>query len=270
MRKGAKVGLIAGNGRLPILFARTAQAEGVEVVAVAHQGESLPEIDAAVADLTWVKVGQLERIIAVFKDRGIDFAVMAGGIHKSGLLENFEPDARAMQMLAKLGAWGDDAILRGVAGELEAEGIRIVESTLFLTSILTKAGTLAGGDPDEAQWRDIRLGFDVAKALGQWDIGQSVVVRSGMVLAVEAIEGTDATIDRIPSRGAVVVKVSKPTQDLRFDVPAVGPETVDRCDAKGVAVLALEAGKTLLLDKEELLARAAATGLKIVGVEPNA
>lgn len=263
-----KVGLIAGNGRLPILFARTARAEGVDVVAVAHRGESLPEIEDAVDDLTWINVGQLETIIRVFTERGIDQAVMAGGIYKSGLLENFEPDERAMRMLSRLGAWGDDAILRGVAGELEAAGIRIVESTLFLTTILTAPGPLIGGAPDAAQWRDIRLGVAVAKALGQWDIGQSVVVKSGMVLAVEAIEGTDATIERIPSRGAVVVKVSKPTQDLRFDVPAVGPETVDRCAAKGVAVLALEAGKTLLLDKEELLTRAAATGLKIVGVEP--
>lgn len=267
--KVSRVGLIAGNGRLPILFARTAQAEGVEIVAVAHEGESLPEITDAVADLTWIKVGQLERIISLFKERGVDCAVMAGGIHKSALLHHFEPDERALAMLTKLGAWGDDAILRGVAAEIESEGIPIVESTLFLASILTTPGVLAGGEPDDAQWRDIRRGFEVAKAIGAWDIGQSVVVKSGIVLAVEAIEGTDATIDRIPSRDAVVVKVSKPTQDLRFDVPAVGPETVDRCAAKGVAVLALEVGRTLLLDKQELLARAAHTGLKIVGVAPE-
>lgn len=265
-----KVGLIAGNGRLPVLFARTAKAEGVAVVAVAHEGESLREIEAEVDDLTWVKVGQLERIIAVFRDRGVGRAVMAGGIHKSALLANFEPDARAMAMLGRLQAWGDDAILRGVAGELEAEGIRVVESTLFLGSILTPLGPLVGDEPDAGQLRDIRLGVAVARALGQWDVGQSVVVKSGMVLAVEAIEGTDATIDRIPARDAVVVKVSKPTQDLRFDVPAVGPETVDRCAAKGVAVLALEAGKTLLLDRDELLARARAAGLRIVGVDPAA
>jgi len=265
-----KVGLIAGNGRLPILFAETARREGVDVVAIAHQGESSPEIEAVVSDLTWVKVGQLERIIRIFKDRGIDHAVMAGGIHKSKALENFEPDERAMQMLTTLGAWGDDAILRGVAGVLESEGIRIVESTLFLTKILTTPGTLIGGNPDEAQWRDIRLGAAVAKGLGEWDIGQCVVVKSGIVLAVEAIEGTDATIDRVTARDAVVVKMSKPTQDLRFDVPSVGPETVDRCNAKGVAVLALEVGKTLLLDKEELLRRAEATGLKIVGIVPAA
>jgi len=265
-----KVGLIAGNGRLPILFARTAREEGVAIVAVAHEGESLRDIEHEIDDLTWIKVGQLERIIRIFKDRGIAEAVMAGGIHKTALLENFDPDERAMQMLATLGAWGDDAILRGVAGELEAEGIRVVESTLFLGKILTKAGPIVGGEPDAAQWRDVQLGIAVAKALGAWDVGQSVVVKSGMVLAVEAIEGTDATIDRIPTRDAVVVKVSKPSQDMRFDVPAVGPETVERCAAKGVALLALEAGKTLLLDKEETLRRAAASGLRIVGVDTSA
>lgn len=265
-----RVGLIAGNGRLPVLFARTAREEGVEVVAVAHERESLPEIAAEVDDLTWIKVGQLERIIATFKDRGIDRAVMAGGIHKSALLDHFEPDARALAMLTKLTALGDDAILRGLAAELEEEGIRILESTLFLGRILTPLGVLAGEAPDEQQCNDIRLGVAVAKALGQWDVGQSVVVKTGMVLAVEAIEGTDATIDRIPARDAVVVKVSKPTQDMRFDVPAVGPDTVDRCAAKGVAVLALEAGKTLLLDRDEIVARAARTGLCIVGVDTAA
>ena len=265
-----KVGLIAGNGRFPILFARTARAAGVDVVAVAHAGESLPEIEDEVEDLTWVKVGQLERIIATFRERGVHEAVMAGGIHKSALLAGFEPDERALAMLGKLGAWGDDAILRGVAAELEAEGIRVVESTLFLGAILTRLGTLHGADPTPEQRQDVQLGVAVAQALGRWDVGQTVVVKSGMVLALEAIEGTDATIDRIPAAGAVVVKVSKPTQDMRFDVPAVGPETVERCAAKGVAVLALEAGKTLLLDKEILFERAAAVGLSIVGIDAGA
>ncbi len=265
-----RIGLIAGNGRFPILFARTAKEEGVEVVAVAHEGESLRDIEHEVDDLTWIKVGQLERILTIFRERAVEAAVMAGGIHKSALLEHFEPDERALQMLGKLTAWGDDAILRGVAGELEAEGIPVVESTLFLRKILTHVGPLCGAPPDDAQWKDIRLGIAVAKALGQWDVGQTVVVKSGMVLALEAIEGTDATIDRIPTQGAVVVKVSKPTQDLRFDVPAVGPATVERCAAKGVAVLALEADKTLLLDRDDLLRRAEEVGLRIVGVDPGA
>lgn len=261
-----RLGLIAGNGRFPILFARAAREQGIELVAVAHRGESLRQIDDELPGIEWVKVGELQRIIDVFRQARIDRAVMAGGIHKSGLLENFAPDERAQQMLQGLGAWGDDAILRGVAGELEKEGIRIVESTLFLERLLATEGVIAGDPPDAAQLADIERGVAVAKAIGAWDIGQTVIVQSGMVLAVEAIEGTDATIERGGRRGSVVVKTSKPDQDLRFDVPAVGPQTIEGCAAKGVAVLALEAGKTLLLDIEELRAKAVATGLKVFGV----
>jgi DUF1009 family protein len=265
-----RVGLIAGNGRFPLIFARTARTEGVEVVAVAHEGETLPELNELVDSITWVKVGQLGRIISTFRQAAIEHAVMAGGIRKAALLEHFAPDERGQRFLARLGSLGDDTVLRGVAAELEGEGIRIVSSTLFLTRLLTAVGALTTQRPDDAQWADIRYGIAVAKAIGQWDIGQSVVVKSGMVLAVEAIEGTDATIERGGRAGAVVVKVSKPHQDLRFDVPAIGPETVRVCARVRVAVLAVEAGKTLLLDKDELLHAADATGLSIVGVEVGA
>ena len=262
-----RVGLIAGNGRFPLIFARTARAEGVEVVAVAHEGESLPELSDAVNAITWIKVGQLETIIRTFRGGGIEQVVMAGGIRKAALLEHFAPDERGQRFLARLGHWGDDAVLRGLAAELESEGIHIVPSTLFLSTILTPAGPLTQRVPEAAQWQDITHGVAVAKALGRWDIGQTVVVRSGIVLAVEAIEGTDATIQRGGCAGAVVVKVSKPQQDLRFDVPAVGPETVHVCVAAGVAVLALEARKTLLLDKQELLHAAEQQDLCVIGVE---
>jgi DUF1009 family protein len=261
-----RVGLIAGNGRFPLIFARTARAAGIEVVAVAHQGETPPELDADVDSITWIKVGELGRMIGALRSAGIERAVMAGGIRKLALLDHFAPDERALAFLARLATWGDDALLRGVADELEREGIRIVESTLFLSALLTPAGPLTTRTPTEAQWRDIRHGVEVARAIGRWDIGQSVVIRAGMVLAVEAIEGTDATIQRAGRPDAVVVKVSKPGQDLRFDVPAVGPETVRVCQAARIAVLALEAGKTLLLDKDELLRLAEETELCIVGV----
>ena len=264
-----RVGLIAGNGRFPVIFARTARAAGVEVVAVAHEGETLPELNDAVAAVTWVKVGELERIIRAFHDAGIDRAVMAGGIRKAPLLEHFNPDARALQFLARLGTLGDDVLLRGVAQELEREGITIVASTLFLGTLLAPTGALTQRPPTDAQWTDIRHGIAVAKSIGGWDIGQSVVVKSGIVLAVEAIEGTDATIERGGRPGAVVVKVSKPQQDLRFDVPAVGPETVRVCMQAGVAVLALEAGKTLLLDKADLIQEAERGDLCIVGVDTD-
>lgn len=264
-----RVGLIAGNGRFPLIFARTARAEGVEVVAVAHEGETLPELNELVKSVTWIKVGELGRMIDTFTRHGIVQAVMAGGIRKAALFEHFAPDERGQRFLAGLGSLGDDTLLRGVAAELECEGIRVVESTLFLSSLLAPAGALTARTPDDGQWRDIRHGIAVAKAIGRWDIGQSVVVKSGIVLAVEAIEGTDATIQRGGRPGAVVVKVSKPQQDLRFDVPAVGPETARVCAAAGVAVLALEAGKTLLLDKEDLLHQADAAALSIVGIQAS-
>jgi DUF1009 family protein len=264
-----RVGLIAGNGRFPLIFARTAMAEGAEIVAVAHEGETLDELRAVLPQTTWVKVGELQRIVDALKSGKVDCAVMAGGIRKSTLLEHFAPDERAQRMLRSLTDFGDDAILRGVAAEIESEGIPIVESTLFLSSLLTPPGALTKTAPSPAQWADIRKGFAVAKALGSFDVGQSVVVRGGIVLAVEAIEGTDAAVRRGARPGAVVVKVSKPQQDLRFDVPAAGPDTVDVCKECGIAVLALEAHKTLLLDKDDLLRKAQQNGLVIVGVQPE-
>jgi DUF1009 family protein len=263
-----RVGLIAGNGRFPILFARTVRSEGTEVVAVAHTGETLTELGAEVESVNWIKVGEIGKMIATFKSAGIDRAVMAGGIHKAAFLEHFAPDERGMQVLARLPTLGDDALLRGLAAELESEGIQIVDSSRYLGSILTPIGPLTSRAPSDDQWKDIRFGVEVAKGIGRWDVGQTVVVKSRIVLAVEAIEGTDATIQRAGRPGAVVVKVSKPQQDMRFDVPAIGPRTVAVCRAAQVAVVALEAGRTLLLDKEALLDAAVQADLCMVGIEP--
>jgi len=214
-------------------------------------------------------VGQLEPIVATFRAHEVRRAVMAGGIRKAALMEHFAPDERGKRFLSKLTAWSDDAILRGLAAELEEEGIEVVESTLFLGTLLTPQGPLTSHSPSEQQWRDIRHGLAAARGIGRWDIGQTVVVKSGMVLAVEAVEGTDAALGRggeLGRGGAVAVKVSKPGQDLRFDVPAVGPETIRSCRVAGIAVLALEAGRTLLLDRDELLAAAESCGLAVLGV----
>jgi DUF1009 family protein len=194
---------------------------------------------------------------------------MAGGIDKAALLERFAPDERAQRFLARLTQWSDDTLLRGVAGELESEGIAVVDSTLFLAALLTPAGPLTAREPSPAQWRDIEYGLTVAKGIGAFDIGQTVVVKSRIVLAVEALEGTDAALRRggaLARGGAVAVKVSKPQQDLRFDIPAVGPATIAVCREAGVAVLALEADKTLLLERDTLLRDAAAAEMVIVGV----
>ena len=263
------IGLIAGNGQFPKLFAETAKLAGVRVVAVAHTGESLPGLDPFVEHLTWIKVGQLDTMISVFREHGVRRAVMAGGIHKAGLMEDFAPDARGLRLLERLTQWSDDALLRELAMELEHEGIEVVESTLFLESILTPEGVLTSTEPDQAQWRDVRFGMEVVKGIGTFDIGQTVVVKSGMVLAVEAIEGTDAALRRggeLARGGAIAVKASKPSQDLRFDVPAVGIETIAVCGEVGIALLALEAGKTLMFDRRGMMQAAEDAGLVVVGV----
>jgi hypothetical protein len=180
-----------------------------------------------------------------------------------------QPDARALALLQRIGTFKDDAVLRGVAQELEAEGIEIVPPTAFLADVIARPMVYTQREPEPAQWRDIRYGYRVAKEIGRWDIGQCVVVRGEAVLAVEGIEGTDQTIRRagaLANGDVVVVKVCKPTQDLRFDLPAVGPGTVRTLvEARG-CVLAVEAGRTVMLEREEMVAAADAAGVVVVGV----
>ncbi len=266
---GETIGLIAGNGQFPRLFAQTARDEGLRVIAVAHQGECLPGLDRLVEHLTWIKVGQLDTMVDTFHAQGVKRAVMAGGIDKASLMDHLAPDARGLRLLERVTQWSDDTLLRELAAELESEGIEVVESTLFLDSILTREGVLTQREPDEQQWRDIHFGMEIVRGIGRFDIGQTVVVKSGMVLAVEAIEGTDSALRRggeLGRGGAVAVKASKPTQDLRFDVPAVGSETISVCAEAGIAVLALESGKTLMFDREAFLSAADEQGVVVVGV----
>jgi DUF1009 family protein len=264
-----KLGLIAGNGKFPLIFASEAKRQGYSVIAVAHRGESDGEIENIVDQLTWVYVGQLGKIIAVFHRAGVTEAVMAGGIRKVKLFGNFRPDLRGTRFLAKIKSREDDALLRGIADELAAEGIRILESTLCLSHIIPSEGVLTKRAPLQKELLDVQLGFRVAKEIGRLGIGQTVVVKNRVVLAVEAVEGTDAAIQRggaLGGAGCVVVKVSKPHQDLRFDVPAIGLDTVNNLHRVGGTVLAVEAGKTILLEKESLLRQADAYGISVVGV----
>ena len=264
-----KLGLIAGNGKFPLLFAAEARREGFKLVAVAHRGETLEEIERIADEVTWIYVGQLGKIIRTFKRAGVTEAVMAGGIRKVKLLTNFRPDFRGARFLARFKSRDDDTLLRGVAEELETEGIKILESTLCVPQMMPGEGVLTQRVPTPAQWEDIRLGFRVAKEVGRLGIGQTVIVKNQVVVAVEAVEGTDAAIQRggtLAQSGCVVVKVSKPEQDLRFDVPAVGVETIKKIhDVRG-AVLALEAQKTILLEKEALLREADQSGIAVVAV----
>jgi DUF1009 family protein len=264
-----KLGLIAGNGKFPLLFAMEARREGYRVVATAHRGETDEAIEQAVDEVTWVYVGQLGKIIAAFQRAGVTEAVMAGGIRKVKLFGNFRPDLRGARFLAKLKTREDDALLRGIAQELASDVIEILPSTLCLPQMIAAAGVLSRRAPRPEEWSDIELGFRTAKEIGRLGIGQTVVVKQQIVVAVEAVEGTDAAIargGRLAKQGCIVVKVSKPQQDLRFDVPAVGVDTVHRLREVSGAVLAVEAGKTILLEKEELLRQADAAGIAVVGV----
>lgn len=268
----APLGLIAGNGIFPRLVASGAKAAGVSVVAVAHRGETEPELESQVDECTWVKVGELGKIIRVLKAGGCQQAVMAGGIAKVKLFGGFKPDLRGAAFLAKTRSVHDDKLLRGIAAELESDGIEVIPSTAYLPELLPDPGVLSRKKPKGRDRDDITFGRRVARATGTFEIGQTVVVQSGLVLAVEAVEGTDAAIRRggeLGRGGAVVVKASKPGQDLRFDVPAVGPNTIELMREVGAKVLAVEAGRTLLLERERLLAAADEAGIIVVAFDPE-
>ncbi len=264
-----RIGLIAGNGRLPFLFAAAAREKGLEVVVVAHRGEVDPTLAAEVASFTWVRLGQVDGILRAFRDAGVTRAAMAGGIGRVRAFTEARPDLGALRILSRLRSVRDDALLRAVADYFESHGVTIIAPTDFLAQALCPEGLLAGPRLDPIQEKDVALGREVATLLGQADVGQTVVVRQGHVLALEAVEGTDEAIRRgakYGGGGAVVVKRCKPGQDLRFDLPAVGPRTLDVMKEVGAQVLALEVGKTVLLDAPELLRKADALSISLVGV----
>ena len=264
------IGLIAGKGQFPLLFAQAARQQGAVVIAVAHRGETDPALESLVDELHWIYVGQLGKIIRIFKAAGVRRAVMAGGISRGRLFKEFRPDWRALSVVRRAGAGKDDRLLRAVAAELEDEGITIAPSTLFLDDLLATVGRLSRRAPSPAEQQDIALGMQAAQELGRLDIGQCAVVRRQVVVALETIEGTDETIRRgglLAGPGAVVVKMSKPDQDLRFDVPAVGLHTITTMQEVKAAVLAIEAGKTLIFDRVEMQSLADQAGIAIWGLD---
>lgn len=266
---GERIGLIAGNGRFPIIFADNARKLGYHVSAVAHEGETEPELASHVDRIHWVKIGQLNKLIKAFKEDGVHQAVMLGGIKKTHMFTTVRPDFRTLALATRVALWKDDDILREIAKELEREGIAICESTFGLEGILVEEGTLTARAPSEKEWEDIRYGWDVAHDIGRLDIGQCVVIKDRVVVAVEAVEGTDGAIKRggdLAKGGAVVVKRSKPQQDLRFDLPAVGPRTIEVMASVKASVLAIEAGRTILLDREIMLEKARSARIAIVGI----
>ena len=263
------IGLIAGKGQFPLLFAQAAINQGFKVIAVAHRGETDPGLAALAHRLHWVYVGQLGKIIRIFKNEGVTRAVLAGGISRGRLFREFRPDLRALSLIRRVGGGRDDRLLRAVAEELEGEGIQIAPSTLFLEELLASPGQLSRRAPTPEELEDIDFGYRMAQEIGRLDIGQCAVVRRGVVVALEAIEGTDETIrrgGRLAGPGAVVVKVSKPHQDLRFDVPAVGLATIRTMVEVKAAVLAVDAGKSLIFDRQEMLQEADRGHIAVWGI----
>ena len=266
---GKRIGLIAGDGRFPIIFADNVRRLGFTVSAIAHLGSTLPELESHVEHIHWLKIGQFSKALAALKQDGVRQAVMLGGIKKTNVFTTLRPDLRALAIFSRLKHWKDDAILREVAGELEREGIEICESTFGLEGILADEGYLTSKKPSKKEEEDIQFGWETLATLGRLDIGQCVVVKNQVIVAVEAVEGTDEAITRggkLGGKGAVVVKRTKPHQDLRFDLPAIGPQTIQTMAAVQASVLAIEAGRTVILDREEVFSHAKVAGISIFGI----
>lgn len=266
------IGLIAGGGQFPLLFAAAAKQRGRKVIAVCHQNETATELADRVDDVCWVKLGQLGKIIKFFHSRGVQETVFCGTITKTRIFKDILPDLKGLSLWNKIDTKLDDAILRAVACALEDEGIKVLASTCYLEHLFFPKGVLTRKKPSKEQIEDIRFGWKIAREVGRLDIGQCVVVRDRSVLAVEAIEGTDAAIKRggdLARSGAVVVKLKKPGQDFRFDLPATGTKTIETLAAVNGEVLAVEAGQSLIFDCDTMVSAANQTGIVVVGIEEN-
>ncbi len=268
------LGLIAGSGVYPLLLARAARAAGVErIVAAAFEKETDPALAGLVDEIGWMRVGQLGRMLAFFEKRSIPRAIMAGQIAPKNLFD-LRPDLKALLLLGKLRERNAETLFGAIADELGKVGVQLLPATTYLENLLAAPGHLAGPVPGKRAWADVEFAMRIAKQTSALDIGQSVVVRHGTVLAVEAFEGTDAAVRRGGALaggkgGAVLGKVSKPRQDLRFDVPVIGPRTLETAAEARLSVIAVEAGKTLLLEREAIAALADRHRISVVGVQQN-
>jgi len=264
-----KLGLIAGKGELPIAIADEARSQGYTVVAVGLEPLADKSLSSHVDQIHWVNVGKFGKLIDTLKKYEISEAVMAGKVSKTLLYKSkITPDFRAVRLLMSVKNRSDDSVLLSIADELAREGITLLDITPFSAALLAPVGVLTKDAPSDQEWKDIAFGWNVAKEMGRLDIGQTVVVKNQAVMAVEAIEGTDEAIKRggiLAGKDAVVVKVSKPNQDMRFDVPAVGSDTIKAMKSVHARVLAVEANKCLVLNKDVILDEAGDAGISIVG-----
>jgi DUF1009 family protein len=265
----APLGLIAGSKRLPFVFAAEARRQGRRVAAVAFEGETDPALAGEVDAVGWVKVGQLGRMIEVLRESGVRECVMLGQLAPSNLF-NIRPDLRGMRLLLGVRERNAHTLFGAVADELGKDGIRLVDPLPYLGPWMPGVGLVAGPKPSEPEMEDVAFGFRIAREVARLEIGQSVVVKEGTVLAVEGFEGTDACLERGgglagKSKAAVAVKLAKRGHDVRFDLPCVGPRTVETCARSGIRVLAFEAGLTVLLDRPEAEAVARREGVSLLG-----
>lgn len=266
-----KYGLIAGNGRFPFLVLEGARARGVEMVVAAIKEETSAEIERLNARVEWVGVGQLGRMIRFFKREQVTHVIMAGQVkHHQIFRLNALPDLRMIRMLAGLSKKNTDSLIGAVVGELAGEGITLIDSTTFLEPLLARDGVMSRRAPTKEELADMEYGLGVAGEIARLDLGQTIAVKDRAVVAVEAMEGTDAVIARAGeitrNRPFVVVKVAKPGQDMRFDVPVIGVPTIENMTGAGATAICVTAGKTLLFDKEDLIALADKSRISIMGV----
>jgi DUF1009 family protein len=267
-------GLIAGNGRFPFLVLEGARSQGIEMAVIALKEEASPELEKTAKRLHWVSLGELSKAIELMQKEGVKHAVMAGQVKHNKIFSSIRPDWKLAKLLFSLPRKNTDSLIGAVAKVFEEEGIQLVDSTLFLKPLLPEAGVLTRRAPSEHEAADIEYGLGIARHIAAKDIGQTVVVADRACVAVEAMEGTDETIARAArfadGKPLVVVKVSKPRQDMRFDVPVVGLPTVESMKQAGATALAIDANRTLLFDREQLIAMADAAGLAVQAFPPVA
>jgi DUF1009 family protein len=264
-----KLGLIAGNGRFPFLVLEGAKRAGASVAVAAIREETDPEIERIADSVTWVGIGQLGKMLRFFKAEGVDQAIMAGQVKHVQIFSRAIPDVRMLKMLLRLPKRNTDALIGAVAGELETEGIELIDSTYFLKDHLPAPGALTRRAPDERERADIEYGLEIAREIARLDLGQTIVIRDRACVAIEAMEGTDSVIRRAGGlvRGRLtVIKNAKPDQDMRFDVPVVGVPTIESMIDSGATCLSLTAGKTLMFDREEMIKLANKHKIAIVAV----
>lgn len=264
--------LLAGNGRFPFLVLDAARSQGIEMVVLALKEEAFPELEKNAARIHWVSLGELGKAIDILKQERVSKAVMAGQVKHNKIFSSIQPDWRMAKLLLSLATKNTDSLIGGVAKLLNEEGIELVDSTAFLKPLLPEPGVLTRRAPNAEEMADIEYGRSIARTIAGLDLGQTVVVRDRACVAIEAMEGTDETIERAAriagGQRIAVIKVSKPRQDMRFDVPVVGPPTVAVMQRSGATALAIDARRTLVIDRAAMVAAADAAGIAIQAFEP--